>query len=70
MSATKPVVPAWRQRLCTLLVHPSVAASIKADVKAAIDEIDRLQEVIDALDCINAVHAFNKASSENKKGPQ
>lgn len=45
----KEPVPIWRQRLVSMLVHEKVPASIKADIKAALDEIDHLKHAISVL---------------------
>lgn len=45
----KEPVPMWRVRLLTLTTHPHSPPEIRADVKAALDHIDHLQDVIKTL---------------------
>lgn len=50
MKKVKEAVPMWRVRLLTLTTHPNSPPEIRADVKAALDEIDHLKDALrDAL---------------------
>lgn len=51
-NASKPQVkevPIWRVRLVSILTHKAIDPMIKADIKAALDEIDHLRHALSML---------------------